>query len=97
MAGNLQETLERISNKTALLTERYAILRKEKDSADARIEELNATILKQSKEIESLQQEIEYLKIATTIVPNHKDVEKSRAILSGLVREIDKCISELSE
>lgn len=97
MAGNLQETLERISNKAALLTERHAILRKEKNLADARIEELNATILKQRKEIESLQQEIEYLKIATTIIPNHKDVEKSRAILSGLVREIDKCISELSE
>lgn len=97
MAGNLQETLERISNKAALLTERYGILRQEKDSADAHIEELKETILKQHKEIELLRQEIEYLKIATTITPNHKDVEKSRAVLSGLVREIDKCISELSE
>ena len=97
MAGNLQETLERISNKTELLIEKYALLMSEKKQADARIEELYALLTSRQKEIEMLKQEIEYLKIATTITPDHKDVEKSRAILSGLVREIDKCINELSE
>ncbi len=97
MAGNLQETLERISNKAELLIEKYTIVVSEKRQADARIEELNNLLISRQKEIEMLKQEIDYLKIATTITPDHKDVEKSRAVLSGLVREIDKCINELSE
>ena len=97
MAGNLQETLDRISKKSEILVEKYLVLVAEKKSADARIEELSTLLTARNKEIETLKQEIEYLKIATTITPNHKDVERSHAILSGLVREIDKCINELSE
>jgi len=97
MADNLQHTLQRLRNKADLLIERHNLLRQEKNVADARIEELNSIIEQQKKEIEQLRQEVEYLKIATTIVPDRKDVERSRAILSGLVREIDKCILDLSE
>ncbi len=97
MADNLQQTLERIRNKAGLLTERYAVLYQEKRAGDQRISELEATIVRQKQEIEKLQQEVEYLKIATTLNPDRKDVERSRAILSELVREIDKCILELNE
>ncbi len=97
MAGNLQETLDRISKKSEILIEKYAVLMSEKKMADARIEELNNLLTSKQKEVEMLKQEIEYLKIVTTLTPDHKDVEKSRAVLSGLVREIDKCINELSE
>ncbi len=97
MADNLQQTLERIRNKAGLLTERYVVLYQEKRAGDQRINELEATIVRQKQEIEKLQQEVEYLKIATTLNPDRKDVERSRAILSELVREIDKCILELNE
>lgn len=97
MAGNLQQTLERIRGKAGLLTERYALLRKEKEAGDSRIKELEATVMRQQQEIERLRQEAEYLKVVTTLNPDRKDVERSRAILSGLVREIDKCILELNE
>ncbi len=97
MAGNLQQTLERIRSKSGLLTERYRVLLKEKEAGDERIKELEATNIRQQREIEQLRQEVEYLKIATTINPDRKEVERSRAILSGLVREIDKCILELNE
>ncbi len=97
MAGNLQQTLERIRNKAVLLTERHNVLLKEKQAGDERIKELEATNMRQQQEIEKLRQEVEYLKIVTTINPDRKEVERSRAILSGLVREIDKCILELNE
>lgn len=97
MAGNLQQTLERIRNKAVLLTERHNVLLKEKQTGDERIKELEATNMRQQQEIEKLRQEVEYLKIVTTINPDRKEVERSRAILSGLVREIDKCILELNE
>ncbi len=97
MADNLQARIESIGNKAKLLTEMYAVLRKEKQSADNRIDELNAIVERQQKEIERLTTEVEYLKIASTLVPDRADVENSRAILSKLVREIDKCIQDLKE
>lgn len=97
MVRELQLTLERLRGKTALFSERYNVLRQSKADADARIAELTALTTRQQLEIERLTKEVEYLKIATTIVPNRDDVERSRAILSGLVREIDKCILELNE
>lgn len=97
MAENLKQTLERLRGKTDLLTQRYRALLQEKQVADMRNEELTALNQRQQQEINRLQQEVEYLKVVTTLNPDHKDVEKSRAFLSGLVREIDKCISELKE
>ncbi len=97
MVADYQQTIERIRHKANLIVQRYNILLQEKHSCEAKISELESLILQQKKDIEKLQLENEYLKVATTIVPNRDDVEQSRALLSKLVREIDKCIVELSE
>lgn len=97
MVADYQQTIERIRHKANLIVQRYNILLQEKHSCEAKISELESLILQQKKDIEKLQLENEYLKVATTIVPNSNDVEQSRALLSKLVREIDKCIVELSE
>lgn len=97
MVEDFKQTLERLRGKTDLLTKRYQALLQEKQVADMQNEELTALTNKQQQEIYRLQQEVEYLKVVTTLNPNRNDVEKSRAFLSELVREIDKCISELKE
>lgn len=97
MANDLKQTLERLRGKTDLLVERYQLLLQEKQQVDLRNEELSSTIKKQQQEIDRLQQEVEYLKVVTTLTPKREDVEKSRAFLSKLVRNIDKCIAELKE
>ena len=97
MANDLKQTLERLRGKTDLLVERYQLLLQEKQQVDLRNEELSSTIKKQQQEIDRLQQEVEYLKVVTTLTPKREDVEKSRVFLSKLVRNIDKCIAELKE
>lgn len=97
MASNLKQTLERLQGKANILVERYQILLQEKQDADVQIKELTSKIKKQQEEISKLQQEVEYLKVVTTLTPNRNDVEKSRAFLSKLVRDIDKCIAELNQ
>ncbi len=97
MAGNLQETIDRINKKAEILIEKYNVLAADKKVADKRIEELDNILSAKEKEIETLKQELEYLKIASTLAPDRNEVEKSRAVLAGLVREIDKCINELTE
>lgn len=97
MVNNLKQTLERLHGKSDILIERYRILLQEKNEAKMHVEELSSIVQKQQQEINKLQQEIEYLKVVTTLTPNRNDVEKSRAFLSKLVRNIDKCIAELKE
>ena len=94
---NLKQTLERLRGKAEILGNRYRLLLQEKQQADVRIEELEKLSQKQKSEIAKLQQEVEYLKVVTPLTPNRDDVEKSRAFLSKLVRDIDKCISELND
>lgn len=97
MAGNLQQRLDSIRSKAQLLQSRYLMLLDEKRAADARILELQDTLERQKKEINIMQQQIEHLRVVNTLNPSRDDVERSRAILTELVRDIDKCISELTE
>ena len=96
MAGKLQQRIDKIEAKGALLAERFVMLRQAKRQADEQIADMEATIAGLHRTIEDLNRQIEYLKVATVLTPDHRDVEETRAILSELVREIDKCINKLS-
>ncbi|MDE6090767.1 MAG: hypothetical protein K2G41_08705 [Duncaniella sp.] len=79
-----------------MIVERYERLRQMLAEANGRIEELNATVESQRREIAERDRQIEYLKVASVLTPDHRNVEATRALLSELVREIDKCINQLS-
>lgn len=97
MAGNLQQRLDSLRGKAQLLTERYAKLLEQKRVLEEQIAQFNATIERQQKEMAVMRQQIEYLQVVSVIAPKREDVERSRAFLAGLVRDIDKCINELNE
>ena len=97
MAGELQKKIDRVNTKTQLLLDRYTILLQRRESDLAQIAELQAEIETLRKENGRLQQENDFLKIATTIAPTRNDVNSTRELLTRLVREIDKCIADLNE
>lgn len=97
MATDLQQTLARIVRKAESLSERYEAVLKSKHEADARVEELEKEVYRQNEEIRYLRSQIEYLTVVTVADPQRKDVEQSRATITRLVQEIDKCIADLSE
>ncbi len=97
MAGELQKKIDRVNTKTQLLLDRYTILLQRRESDLAQIAELQAEIETLRKENGRLQQENDFLKIATTITPTRNDVNSTRELLTRLVREIDKCITDLNE
>ncbi|MDE6859240.1 MAG: hypothetical protein K2J65_02375 [Duncaniella sp.] len=96
MAGNLQQRIDKIEAKGALLAERFVLIRDAKRAADEQIANLNATIAGLQRNIADLNRQVEYLKVASVLNPDHRDVEKTRSMLTELVREIDKCIHQLS-
>lgn len=97
MAADFPQIIERLKSKARLLTERYRVVLEQRNVALERVRELESQQEADRRLIERLSLEVEHLKIASTIVPDRRDVEKSRAVLSELVREIDKCINELKE
>lgn len=97
MAGEFQQTIERINAKARIVAERYALILEQRDSALRRVAELEETLEKCQREIDGLKRQNEYLRMSTTLAPSRADVEHTRAVLSELVREIDKCIAELND
>lgn len=97
MAVALQERIDKIKVKAGLMTERYDLLRQAKLAADERIEELTRQLDEARREVTDLQRQIEYLRVASVAVPDYRDVEKARTFISGLVREIDNCITRLTQ
>ncbi len=96
MAENLYQRVDTVKAKARLLTERYRALRQAKESADARIAELTAEVASLHDLLARRDREIERLKMASVLAPDHREVERTRTFISDLVREIDKCIARLS-
>ncbi|WP_301203610.1 hypothetical protein [Duncaniella muris] len=96
MAGNLQQRIDRLQSKASLLTERYNAVKRAREEADRRAADLQARISRLERELAARDAEIERLKVTSVLTPDHKDVEATRTFLSELVREIDKCIAQLS-
>lgn len=97
MAESLQDILERLSSKSSILMERYAVILEAKRAADSRIAELETENEKLKVEIERQKKQVEYLQIARSVSFDRETVESNRAFLSDLLRDIDKSIAQLSE
>lgn len=96
MADTLQQSIDRLKAKAALLTDRYTLVDKARQEAQAQVDELQARVRDLSRQLALRDAEIERLKVSSVLSPDHYDVEATRRFLSELVREIDKCIAQLS-
>lgn len=97
MSVELEQQLGRIGEKARLMAERYRhVLDRHRAALDT-IAELRETLAKQEKEIEQLRAKVEYLSVATTIVPDRKMLDDTRELIADLVRDIDRCIIELTD
>ncbi|MDE6079113.1 MAG: hypothetical protein K2G35_03515 [Duncaniella sp.] len=96
MAGNLQQRIDRITSKAAIIAERYALMVKAKAEADRRIADLERENRELWQEVANRDAQLEEMRIASALAPDHHNVEEARNLLTELVREIDKCIKQLS-
>ncbi|MDE7410853.1 MAG: hypothetical protein K2M94_02320, partial [Paramuribaculum sp.] len=67
MVGDLRQRIESIKSKAYVLTQRYTELLTAKREADARISELNAQVAQQEEKIRLLNQQLEYMRVTTTL------------------------------
>lgn len=97
MSADLQQLVEGLKAKHEILVQRYQKAAEERDRALKQVADLEYTVRQQQFDIEKLQSRVEFLTIVSNAMPDRDDVEKSRALLTGLVREIDKCINDLTD
>ncbi|MDO4970912.1 MAG: hypothetical protein Q4E41_02330 [Bacteroidales bacterium] len=97
MASELQETLARIVTKSKVLVDKYHVLNAEKERLEQVVAELQNEVNALKKENERLSTDNQYLTLARNFVPNSEKAAEAKKMISSLVRDIDKCISQLNE
>ena len=97
MSGNLKRRLDNVTAKALLLRQRHEQILAERSRLESRVAELKTLLDQRDKEISRLRQENECLRVVHSITPSRGEVERSRAILTELMRDIDKCIADLSD
>lgn len=96
MASELSERLERLQRKSAVLVEKYQVLVAQNQQMAHELEESNTQNARLLAEVEQLKLDNEYLRLAHTVAPTADSVTQTRAMISKLVRDIDRCISQLN-
>lgn len=95
--SELQQRIDSVARKAALLSTRCQLLRREKAEALETIARLEATVADQAKRIEELTTKLEYMTVVSVIEPSAKERYAVRQRLSRLLHDIDLCIADLSD
>lgn len=96
MAGPATNTYDNIRAKVRVIVDRQQMLVDKINAQMAENDRLRAEIDSLQKQLQRMKVDYEYLTMASVITHNREEVEKTRSMLAGLVRDIDRCIAELS-
>lgn len=97
MAFDYEAAFTRIINKARIIEQRYNKMLEERKTAVEAMSDLKNQLAEKDRIIEQLQIKLEYMQIAYSIAPSREQLEKSKTMISDLVREIDRCITDLSD
>ncbi len=98
MSEHLHTRIERIKAKALVISEKCAKLRQEAIESRGEIARLENELRVRDRTIEELERKIEFMAIVDNIGSIHGgDTRMTRSFLEELVREIDKCIAEISD
>lgn len=97
MAIDLQEQLVRVGAKTTLVLEKYALMKQRLAEARGAVERLTEQLRQRDSEIEQLRLRLEYLMVSHTVASGGEDLQKTKALIDELVRDIDSCLADLND
>lgn len=97
MAVDLEELIERLQRKMLVLVDKYRLLESDKKSVDEENARLKAEIENLKKQLEQTNTDKEFLRIARNISNTPEQLAENKAVLVRLVRDVDKCIAQLTD
>jgi hypothetical protein len=95
--SNLKEIVNLFENKLNKLLENYNFLKEENEVLYNKIAVLENQITKEKQLNNEIESKYQTLKIAKTIEGSKEDRRETKLKINALIREIDTCISQLSE
>lgn len=95
MSKGIHNILEGIRSKVAVIADRQAMLVETIRRQRAQVVDLQQQVAQLEAEVSRLRADNEYLTVVRAAAVTPQQAERSRAMLAGLVREIDRCIAEL--
>ena len=95
--SNLKEIVNLFENKLNKLLENYNFLKEENEVLYNKIAVLENQITKEKQLNNEIESKYQTLKIAKTIEGSKEDRRETKLKINALIREIDTCITQLSE
>ncbi len=95
--SNLYEIVNLLDNKLTKLLQKHDNLQRNNKQLLQEKSKLEQQLLQQHQLINDLEQNHESLKIANAIVGSKEDKHLTKLKINTLIREIDKCIVQLSD
>lgn len=95
--SNLFDIVTGLEKKISRLIRRQAELREENSKLQQENRNLRQEVVKRQQKIEDLEHKYESLRVARTMVGSKEDKHVTKLKINALIREIDKCIVELSD
>ena len=95
--SQILEVVNLVEDKLKILLENYNFLKEENEFLYNKIALLENQIEKEKQNFNQIESKYQLLKIAKTIEGSKEDTKETKLKINALIREIDACISQLSE
>lgn len=95
--GNVLEIVDSLQGKLENLLTKYELLKVENQQLLEKSEKLVQEVQKGQESINAIESKYESLRVANAMVGSKEDKHTTKLKINTLIREIDKCILQLSE
>lgn len=95
--SHIKEVVNLVEDKLKILLDNYSFLKEENELLLNKLAILENQIAKEKQLYSSLEKKYQVLKIAKTIEGSKEDRRETKLKINALIREIDTCITQLSE
>ncbi|WP_370392421.1 hypothetical protein [uncultured Winogradskyella sp.] len=95
--SKIEEIVDALENKISKVLHKQEVLKQTNAKLSQQLREHEQKLLEQQDEIASWAEKYETLKIANTMLGSDDNKRETKLKINALIREIDHCISQLSE
>lgn len=94
--GDLQQRLSALTQKAELVARKYQMAEALSRQNAQRISQLEQLVAERDTEVSALKERIGYLEATLAVAGQGENVAATRRLLQSFVRDIDRCISDLT-
>lgn len=95
--SQIEEIVDSLENKISKILHKQEVLKQTNQRLSEELQQYQQQVLSLKEEISSWTEKYESLKIANSILGSDEDKRDTKLKINTLIREIDNCITQLSE